>query len=200
MRSEQFERLRRHVERDHQQATSRLQSSNFDPAKPWHSVFRMSLADKIWWDENLHRPAMLYLTRIKSASESVADGTVQNMSGGDSSSARPRSRSVDRIGRKGRQAGGSRHLGGDSGTHTKAGQLLCGAFNSASGCYRRQCPDHHSCKKCRAGNHGATNCDSGKVKLTENIQTRRNVPPPPAPHRGDSKRRGKGGGGNNGRR
>ena len=194
MRSEHFERLRRHVERDHQQAVSLKVTSTFDVAKPWHSVFRMALSDKIWWDENLHRPAMLYLTRIKSASESVADGTVQNMSGNDSASARPRSRSKDRGSRKDRRQGGTRHPHGDSGTHTRAGQPLCDAFNSSAGCYRKHCPDHHSCRKCRAGNHGAANCDSGKVKLTENSETRHSVPPPPAPHRGDNKR-GKGRGG-----
>ena len=51
--------------------------TTFNIAKPWHSVFKAAIADKLWWDENLHRPAMLYLTRVKSASESIADGRAQ---------------------------------------------------------------------------------------------------------------------------
>ena len=30
---------------------------NYDPAKPWITVFAMAVADKEWWNENLHRPA-----------------------------------------------------------------------------------------------------------------------------------------------
>ena len=62
MRSEQFERIRRYAERDHDNALAASSPSSFDVAKPWHSVFRSAISDKIWWDENLHRPAMLYLT------------------------------------------------------------------------------------------------------------------------------------------
>ena len=37
----------------------------------------MAVADKEWWNENLHRPAILNLTRIKSAATAVEDGTAQ---------------------------------------------------------------------------------------------------------------------------
>ena len=77
MRSEHFDRLRRYAERDHDAAVLAGSPLSFNPAKPWHATFKAALADKLWWDENLHRPAILFLTRVKTASESVTDGTVQ---------------------------------------------------------------------------------------------------------------------------
>ena len=52
-------------------------TSNCDPAKPWGTVFAMVVADKEWWNANLHRPASLYRTRIKSAATAVEDGIAQ---------------------------------------------------------------------------------------------------------------------------
>ena len=75
MRSEQFERLRRKAERDHAAAGTVGGVSDYDPAKPWETVFAMAVANEEWWNENLHRPAMLYLTRIMSASTAVEDGS-----------------------------------------------------------------------------------------------------------------------------
>ena len=195
MRSEQFERIRRHAERDHQQATSLGLSSTFDVTKPWHTVFSKALSDKLWWDENLHRPAILYLTRIKSASETVADGTVQDIPGPSPAPSRQRSRSRGGGGGGNRrqQASHPRQRESGNGIYTKAGQALCEAFNSAAGCSRGgRCNDHHSCKKCRQCDHGAANCNFDKIKLTPNNHC--NVPPPPAPYRDDRKRRGKRGG------
>jgi hypothetical protein len=57
MRSEHFDSLRRYAERDHDAAVKAGSPLSFDPAKPWHATFRRALADKLWWDENLHRPA-----------------------------------------------------------------------------------------------------------------------------------------------
>ena len=73
MRSELFKRLRRRAERDHADVGSAGSTSNYDPAKPWGTL---AVADTEWWNENLHRPAILYLTRIKSAA-AVEDGTAQ---------------------------------------------------------------------------------------------------------------------------
>ena len=75
MRSEQFELLRRKSERDHATAGTAGGASDYDPAKPWRTVFAMAVANEEWWNENLHRRALFFLTRIKSASTAVEDGT-----------------------------------------------------------------------------------------------------------------------------
>ena len=82
MRSEQFERLRWKSERDHATAGTAGGASDYDPAKPWGTVFAMAVANEEWWNENLQRLAMLYLTRIKSAPTAVEDGTAQPASSG----------------------------------------------------------------------------------------------------------------------
>ena len=69
MRSEHFERLRRLAERG--------ADPGFDPAKPWYTVFKLAIEDKLWWDEHLHRPAVLFLTNVKTATQTAEDGTVQ---------------------------------------------------------------------------------------------------------------------------
>ena len=75
MRSEQFERLRRKAERDHAAARTAGSASDYDQAKPCRTVFAMAVANEERRNENLHRPAMFCLTRIKSASTTVEDGT-----------------------------------------------------------------------------------------------------------------------------
>ena len=77
MRSEQFDRLRRRAEREHADKVAQNVPSDFDPARPWKKVIRRALGDRNWWDENLHRPALLFLTRVRTAAISVDDGTVQ---------------------------------------------------------------------------------------------------------------------------
>ena len=196
MRTEQFGRLRRRVERDHQVAVSMGAATTFDPAKPWRAVFAaaISVTEKLWWDENLHRPAMLFLTRIKSASESVADGTVQDVP--EPIPAAPRGRSRSRgspSDRREKRPQSSR----DGAVFTKGGQQLCEAYNSSRGCFTKRCPDHHSCKKCR-GHHSAADCrPKGKARLTPNNQS---VPPPPQPpnrSKGEDRYKSKRGNGKN---
>ena len=75
LRSEQFKRLRRKAERDHAAAGTAGGASDYDPAKPCRTVFAIAVANEEWWNENMHRPTMFYLTRIKSASTVVEDGT-----------------------------------------------------------------------------------------------------------------------------
>ena len=64
VRTEQLERLRWRAQRYHAAIAAAGRTSNYDPAKPWKTVrVRDGVADKKWWSENLHRPAILYLTR-----------------------------------------------------------------------------------------------------------------------------------------
>ena len=42
-----------------------------------HSLSRVSRAAQEWWNENLHRPAILHLDRIKSVATAVEDRTAQ---------------------------------------------------------------------------------------------------------------------------
>ena len=76
MRSEQFEQCRR-AEQDHASVGSAGSTSNYDPDKLFCTVFAMSVMEKEWWNEHLHRSATLYLTRLKSAVATVEDGSAQ---------------------------------------------------------------------------------------------------------------------------
>ena len=77
MRAERFQRLRRHAERDHAAALAAGQRSTFDIARPWNTVFAMAVADRSWWEENLHRPVLLYLARVRTAAQLLDDHTAQ---------------------------------------------------------------------------------------------------------------------------
>jgi len=172
MRSEHFERLRRHAERDHADAVDCGVSTAYDITRPWNTVFAKANGDKDWWNENLHRPTMLYLTRIKSASAAVDDGTSQpaldqfgsgssvggrghsgpgtdNNSGGRAGRGRSRSQRRQR-------AGANR----DKQKTTKRGNRICDAFNSHGGCHRQNCNDLHACNKCKNQGHSRVNCYS----------------------------------------
>eukprot|EP00973_Karenia_brevis_P094717 12423803-Karenia_brevis.AAC.1 len=177
MRSEQFERLRRQAERNHALAMAMGQKSPFDPAKPWYETFKLAIGDKDWWDENLHRPAMLYLTRVRSAADVVDDRTTQPALDGYSSGSQAgvgnhqeyfgenRTKKSKRShSPRGQQ--GSHQLVDDP-VYSKRGQKFCENFNSAQGCNlpQRSCKDLHACKRCKRLGHGQHQC----------------VPPAPAP-------------------
>jgi hypothetical protein len=173
MRSEQFDRVRRYAERDHDKAVQEGITTHFDPSKPWHTIFRAAIEDKLWWDENLHRPAVLFLTKVKSAPETINDGTVQQLEGGEHSGhLRQRSRSRRRL--QGTSDRGHRR-GSGGGTYTKKGHRFCDAFNTPAGCSLPGCEDFHGCKKCKRTGHGIHQCNMEKVNSV------RLTPAPPMP-------------------
>ena len=149
MRVEQFDRLRRHAER----------SEGFDVARPWFAIFGDAIADRLWWDENLHRPCILYLTRVRTAGETVFDGTVQpaldrpTLTRNEESSRRRRSRSNHP-----RNGGQKPRSSGGSGTFTKGGKRYCDAYNSEGGCTVSNCDKVHACKTCRRLGHSMLEC------------------------------------------
>ena len=175
MRSEQMERIRRQLERQAGAGAGGTavpvfsfgqQLSSFNQAKPWRSVFEMAISDKLWWDEHLHRPAMLYLTNVKSAAAVTEDGTAQPLLEAGSSRARPptkeavrlRSRSRTPLGRAGKQK--RKPTTDHTGTYSKKGQKFCEHFNSPAGCNKNTfaCRDLHACLHCRQTGHGQSNC------------------------------------------
>jgi hypothetical protein len=181
MRSEQFDRLRRFAERDHEIALACGQPSSFDPAKQWYATFRAAIADKLWWDENLHRPAMLYLTKCKSAAESVTDGTVQNFDAStphrrDAGQHRSRSRGRTRNQKRAaRRAGGGSASQGDGGT--SAGKGFCNAYNSPNGCHRTDCPYKCGyCSYCKKRGHSEVVCRANPLNNT--LASGPSAPPP----------------------
>jgi hypothetical protein len=83
MRSERFDRLRRGAEIE----LSRLppgttRTNNFDPLSPWDGVFGLALRDKGFWDKEVRDKAILFLTRVQSASQLFSQGTVLDQPGG----------------------------------------------------------------------------------------------------------------------
>jgi len=154
MRNEHFDRIRRHVERQHDREELAGIKSDFDVSRPWNTVFAKAVADKDWWGDNLHRDAMLYLGRIRTAAQITDDGTAQpaldhhrgsghvgNLDGGGK---RARSQETNiRKKNKGAKAG------------------ICGQFNSAKGCKRgHDCHQDHVCSFCKKPGHSKIDCFS----------------------------------------
>ena len=199
MRSEHFERLRRKEERLHEAALKSGATSLYNPAKPWKRVFAAAIDDcKDWWESNLHRPALLYLTSLRTAAETVADGTVQQLTD------LPRERSRIPPARDQKQ----KWQDDQGGVYTKAGRRFCDAYNTTAGCSQgNRCTDHHACKRCRLPGHGMHECSSGRppkgskgkqrppVRLVPSPSSS-NLPPPPPP----SGSQNRGGQGNRGSR
>ena len=192
MRSEQFERLRRKAERDHAEATALGGSSGFKPDKPWFTVFALAAGDKEWWNDNLHRPVMLFLTRITSARTALGDGTAQPDLDHPTSSGSARGQ-ADRD-RKNRTKAKSRSPRArdarqdDGGAvFSRKGRRFCEDFNSSRGCSRGadSCPDLHACKVCKRLGHGSSSCKTGRPPSGALP-----VPPPPAGGGKGSKGRG----------
>ena len=79
MRSEEFERIRRFAEI----ALTRSDPADFlysryDPKLPWDGVFAIAVRSKEFWDEEVEKKAMLYLTRVKPQGALLSDGTAQD--------------------------------------------------------------------------------------------------------------------------
>ncbi len=70
MRRDRFERLRRGEERKASDKGDTLD-------RPWNACYEAAIWDSEYWQENLHRPAVLYLTGNTSAADAIDDGTVQ---------------------------------------------------------------------------------------------------------------------------
>ena len=171
MRSEHMERLRRQAE----QGQCLPPKASFDPAKPWYCVFRMAITCTKWWDDNVHKPAFLYLTRCKTAAEVLHDGTSQPdiLPAGPAQAAvaappppeRPSNFERPRRSRSPKRApqttGGSKQQQRD-GVFTKKGHRLCDEFNDGSCPYSQAtCRDLHACKICRVTGHTWYNCPNG---------------------------------------
>ena len=158
MRNEHFDRSRRHVERDHDRDERAGIKSDFDLSRPWNTVFAKAVADKDWWGDNLHRDAMLYLGRIKTAAQVSGDGTAQPAldhhrgSGHVGNLGRARSRS-----NPGRANKRKRHKNAKEGT---ASPGICMQYNSAKGCRKDNCQREHICSFCKKPGHSRTDCFS----------------------------------------
>ena len=178
--------MRRYAERDHDKAVQEGMTTH--PSKPWHTIFRAAIEDKLWWDENLHRPAVLFLTKVKSAPETINDGTVQQLEGGEHSGhLRQRSRSRRRL--QGTSDRGHRR-GSGGGTYTKKGHRFCDAFNTPAGCSLPGCEDFHGCTKCKRTGHGIHQCNMEKVN---SVRLTPAPPMPPAAQSDHWRNSGKGG-------
>ena len=173
MRSEHFERLRRYAER-----SEKLPAEvTYDERKPWATVFHMAIEDTSWWDANLHRPAMLYLTRVKTSEQLTQDGTTQpDIPAGESSMpviprSRPqlRSRTRSPIRRRSDQPPrSSRPIPRTSPTESppwslpngpvysnKSGKMFCDFCNRGTCRHgQEECQYLHACKVCKRQGHG----------------------------------------------
>jgi len=160
MRNEHFDRIRRHVERQHDREELAGIKSDFDVSRPWNTVFAKAVADRDWWGENLHRDAMLYLGRIRTAAQITDDGTAQpaldhhrgsghvgNLGGGGNTRARSRSNPGRANKNKKKKTGGAK-------------QEICNQYNSAKGCRKTGCNREHACSFCKKPGHSKIDCFS----------------------------------------
>ena len=180
MRSENFERLRRRAERVHETAQAANMASDFDPQLPWATVFRMAVGEecKNWWDDNLHRDALLFLTHVRSADAISDDGTVQpsmdiqqssSSDIGGSAGTQPKRKSTPAQGaaaqkRKTSQqstaqsSGRPQRVTGD--VYSKKGRKLCDWYNDNERCRFNEytCLNSHACKQCLQTGYPQSEC------------------------------------------
>eukprot|EP00971_Amphidinium_carterae_P047637 938364-Amphidinium_carterae.1 len=74
MRAENFERLRRRLESDFERTGDK--AVDYDPRKPWNSVFRAAIADTEYWAV-VARKSVMFLTSLKTTQAVQDDGTAQ---------------------------------------------------------------------------------------------------------------------------
>jgi len=77
-RSEEMERLRRVAQITYEGLSEDARSnSSFQPDRPWEWAFGATLGEqgRDFWDAEVHRKALFYLTKLKSRGETLEDGT-----------------------------------------------------------------------------------------------------------------------------
>ena len=164
MRSERFTRLRRQAEGDHSNKLAASLPSTFDVKRPWNTVFSLALADKSWWEEQVHRPAVLFLSRARTEAQLLHDGTAQPALPASSSHLgyakpkRERSRSP-----RARKPAWTKPLAIEDNA-----KPICEAWNTRQGCKLKKsgkCPKKHGvCSNCGGFGHQAFRCKGPKAK------------------------------------
>ena len=168
MRQEEFERIHRRAVMG--------RTPGFDPQKPWDTVFRIAVDEPKFWDTEVRDKAIMYLTRIASAAQTLDDGTIdapaslRSHQGGRSPSNAGKGKNRGGHGKGSPQGaqpgkrgkGGKQHNGSTSGDNRgSAAMETCRMYNAGT-CTRTPCPSgrRHICSSC-GGNHPATECRSG---------------------------------------
>jgi hypothetical protein len=75
MRSERMEKLRRRAEEARAKAVASGSTHEFDPLMPWDYLFKEAARDKEFWDDELDRKCLLYITHLRTVSQLADDGT-----------------------------------------------------------------------------------------------------------------------------
>ena len=74
MRAEHLERIRRRAEEERAAAIAAGGVHPFDPAVPWDYCLKAATLDRHFWEEELDRKCMLYITHLKSQKQLTDDG------------------------------------------------------------------------------------------------------------------------------
>ena len=181
MRSEEFERIRRTLESQHNKFndTSLSALSDFDPKQPWNAVFKHAASDrsKTFWDREVRDKAFLFLGGLNSADALMDDETAQgkfpnnpeasSSADGQDKTGRRRSRSPGRKRSrspkktrppKSERQDQSRQGPDGSYTHNRRGNEICIKYNRGE--CSLPCPSRrsHQCNVCLKNDHAATRC------------------------------------------
>jgi hypothetical protein len=83
MRTERMEKLRRRAEDARAKALACGSTHEFDPLMPWDFLFKEAARDKEFWDDELDRKCLLYITHLRTVSQLTDDGTGIKLLGED---------------------------------------------------------------------------------------------------------------------
>ena len=81
MRSEHLERIRRRAEEERAAAIASGSTHPFDPTVPWDYCLKAAAADRHFWEEELDRKCMLYITHLKSQKQLTDAGHGAELAG-----------------------------------------------------------------------------------------------------------------------
>ena len=150
-----------------------------DPACPWDHIFKVASQDEEFWDRELERKAVLYITHLKSKSQLEDDGTGVDsggqLGGGDGSPIRKRQKIGGRgkSGRGGGGNGGSRGLGsavkgkGAGKTHAGKGKTGKGESKRPDGRWRSDASGKPICWGWAHKNGCSTVCPDNRAHCCE---------------------------------
>ena len=151
----------------------------FDPARPWDAVFRVAVSEPAFWDSEVRDKAILYLTRISTAAQTLDDGTIADApvshrpprsgsrGGSTSNTGKGKGRSSQSLGTQpGKRGKGGKQQGKSASPGSSRGNSAaetCYNFNRGA-CNQTPCPAgrRHICTSC-GGSHPATACTAGNA-------------------------------------